>query len=86
MARLPVKPSRIFTVTNMETVAIAVKEMSIPPESITTKTPMAIVPMMELLFSTSKMFSSDRKEELMLFTIRAVGDDQDEKVGSRGSA
>ena len=59
---MPSKRCSSRTVTYMHTVAMAGKDRSIPPESMTTNTPMAIVPMIELLFRMSKMFSAVKKE------------------------
>ena len=66
--RLPSKRSSSRTVTYMATVAMAGKDRSIPPESITTNTPIAMVPMIELLFRMSNMFSAVKNEPLTAFT------------------
>jgi hypothetical protein len=44
-------------------IAIAVKDISIPPESKTIKTPIAIIPITALLLPRSNRFSRDKKEE-----------------------
>jgi hypothetical protein len=48
-----------------DTVAIAVNEISIPPEISTKSIPMAKVPINEALFNKSKKFSSVKKAGLM---------------------
>jgi hypothetical protein len=42
--------------------AIAVKDISMPPERRTTKTPIAKIPKLALLFPRSSKFSKDKKE------------------------
>ena len=67
-SRLPLNSSSTRTATYMDTVAIAGKERSMPPESMTTNTPIAMVPMIELLLRMSKRFSAVKKDLLMAFT------------------
>jgi len=68
--RLPLNLSNIRTVTYIETVAIAGNDMSIPPDSMTINAPIAMTPIIELLFKISNMFSAVRNDLLMLLTIR----------------
>jgi hypothetical protein len=59
-----------MTVTYSAMVAVAAKEMSIPPEINTKRTPVARIPMNALLFSRSKAFSSVKKFGLILVMMR----------------
>ena len=61
---------RVFTALYCHAMAMAGKEMSMPPESSPTKNAMARIGIPELLLIRSNIFSMVRKEGLIIVTTK----------------